>query len=396
MYRSALEVTRQGELQISIPENVSVCVDRLPEFPSHIKRSSRLADALARRDKISKIVSMLKDTYFDSDPTSAMPFPKLFTVKIDYELPTGPKEGVVFRQRAATDCVVGSTFSSSSEGQLFAEDKEHACVYTLNKGASGVVDPHGVRCWLPCVDHPNQRPTFDLTISAPAHMAVTCSGRLIDSKSREATKTSPSTRAHRYFTVNRIPASSVGFFVGLSEQYTVPLYRTIGHTWVARGLMDYIPTRNQTVSKASKSTAQSNLQSQMQLQNGPNKKARLAAPQENRNPNQKHTAPVGTINNRNESEDSSDNKDEETNAVIDTEVEEAEDTDIMKAEHNLRGGRLYREHVRHSTLGLDLAMRLIHKHTQRRYEHPQYTQIFVYGLEEDTLSFDGFSLIDAR
>jgi len=76
--------------------------------------------------------------------------------------------------------------------------------------------------------------------------------------------------------------------------------------------------------------------------------------------------------------------------------EEENESDIMKAEQNLRGGRLYREHVRHSTLGLDLAMRLIHKHTQRRYEHPQYTQIFVYGLEEDSLSFDGFSLIDAR
>lgn len=388
MYRSALEITRRGELQISIPENISVCKAKLPEFPSKLKRSSKMADVSSRVDKISKIVSMLKDTYFDADPSNIAPFPKLFTVKIDYVITSAPKEGIIFRKRAGTDTVSVLSTSHSNRNTSnteYVEDKECACVYTLSQGVTGTLDPHGVRCWLPCFDHPSQRPAFDLTLTAPSHMAFTCTGRLISSTTHESVTKSATMRTNRYFTVNRIPTRAVGFFIGLSEQYSIPLYRTVGHTWVARGLMDYIPTRGQVLPARVSKTA-----SIHQSQNGTNmnKKARLDSSIENRNPN---------------NSESNDIMKSDEVAVTEVEiegevevVEEVEDNDILKAEQNLCGGRLYREHVRHSTLGLDLAMRLIHKHTQRRYEHPQYTQIFVHGLEEDFLSFDGFSLIDAR
>ena len=56
---------------------------------------------------------------------------------------------------------------------------------------------------------------------------------------------------------------------------------------------------------------------------------------------------------------------------------------------------LYESSVRHTTLGLDLATRILHKFTGHLYTNHIYTQIFVHGLGENSMSFDGFSLLDA-
>jgi hypothetical protein len=63
---------------------------------------------------------------------------------------------------------------------------------------------------------------------------------------------------------------------------------------------------------------------------------------------------------------------------------------------------LYVEEVRHTTLGLDLGMRIIHRLVGRKYDQQVYSQIFVPGLTTNvgkgicghSLSFDGFSLVD--
>jgi hypothetical protein len=51
----------------------------------------------------------------------------------------------------------------------------------------------------------------------------------------------------RFFVSNRIPASTLGFFVGHAEKYKSPLYKTLGKFWVVYGLMDnyFRPHREQ-------------------------------------------------------------------------------------------------------------------------------------------------------
>ena len=60
------------------------------------------------------------------------------------------------------------------------------------------------------------------------------------------------------------------------------------------------------------------------------------------------------------------------------------------------GGRssLYEAQVRHTSLGLDMSLRLLHKFSGHLYPNHNYTQVYVPGLEH-TLSFDGMSLISA-
>ena len=57
---------------------------------------------------------------------------------------------------------------------------------------------------------------------------------------------------------------------------------------------------------------------------------------------------------------------------------------------------LYETQVRHTTLGLDLAVRLLHKFCGHLYTNNVYTQVFIHGLGETSLSWDGFSLLDAK
>ena len=51
---------------------------------------------------------------------------------------------------------------------------------------------------------------------------------------------------------------------------------------------------------------------------------------------------------------------------------------------------LYQEQVHHSTLGLDMALRLIHKFVNLKYDSDMYTFIFVHELGKDFMSFDGY------
>jgi hypothetical protein len=43
----------------------------------------------------------------------------------------------------------------------------------------------------------------------------------------------------RFFTANRIPAMSVGFFIGRIESYSMSLYKVKARIWVAKGLNDF-------------------------------------------------------------------------------------------------------------------------------------------------------------
>ena len=57
---------------------------------------------------------------------------------------------------------------------------------------------------------------------------------------------------------------------------------------------------------------------------------------------------------------------------------------------------LYEEEVLHSTLGLELSLRLLHKFTGHRYDYDEYTIIYIYNLGCDYMAYDSYVLMDAK
>ena len=58
--------------------------------------------------------------------------------------------------------------------------------------------------------------------------------------------------------------------------------------------------------------------------------------------------------------------------------------------------KLYADMVNHSSLGLDMAIRRLHKFVEKKYPYPQFTFVYVHELGCDFMSFDGFALINAK
>ena len=383
-----------GELEIIFPKSLPSSPLSLPALPTKILSKSKQSEIKSRRDKTLKIVNALRESYYygtdgNGDNTiTAEPFPKLLAIRIDYLLPSRPTEGIVFRRRCES------------------ANEEYACMYTLSQGPSSVPsrDPHGVRCWLPCFDTPTQRPLFDLTVRAPEYCSVQCSGTLIDSQASASASDRPY-KILRYLTINRITASALGLFVGRAEQYSLPLYRVVGKVWVARGLVDYVKSMHIKPATLPSTAASSGT-----------KPVLTTEARRHESDGQPHAKRMRTDSEGGEAE-AAFPQDPDAGVEVDGlrdigDEEDDDESEVSTVGHAL--GRLYRDLVRHKTLGLDLATRVVHKLTQRRFEHSHYcqvshcnpcsyilsylhpSQIFVPQLEEDCLCFDGFSLLDAR
>ena len=214
---------------------------------------------------------------------------KLLEVAITYSLDTAPSgltAGYVFRQPISdpddqsqgrnhvqgmsgndvNNCKKnGSSTSGGTERSIPA-----ACsVYSTGGGVGTLRDLDSVRCWLPCLDSPDQRAIFDITLHYPSHMHVMTSGKKISTSlstvppsikklrgTRRGSRTGsaePSKRdmavcsniiphehcfstytqrcggqsaslktgviqreisSSRFFSVTRLPAMSIGFFIG--------------------------------------------------------------------------------------------------------------------------------------------------------------------------------------
>jgi len=111
-------------------------------------------------------------------------------------------------------------------------------------------NPDGIRCWMPCIDSPEQRTHFDISITAPAVMSVACTGKLtsVTDYAEDVTPPPPSDpdannsngnilqhmKTSRFVTETAIPPMSVGLFVGyVDAKFSMPLYRCTGHIWTA-------------------------------------------------------------------------------------------------------------------------------------------------------------------
>ena len=58
--------------------------------------------------------------------------------------------------------------------------------------------------------------------------------------------------------------------------------------------------------------------------------------------------------------------------------------------------KLYAAMVNHSSLGLDMAIRRLHKFVEKKFSYTHFTFVYVHDLGCDFMSFDGFALINAK
>lgn len=227
----------------------------------------------------------------------------------------------------------------------------------------------GIRTWLPCIDQPNCKAIFDISITlphGPDHIPLThsmssalelsnlhkqldieglnyrvmCSGMHISTtpltfnmmKSNHITCVS---LKHRYVTMHATPAHAIGIFFGIVEDsYNFPLHIAQGRLW----------TIANDVNLSSESEEYSNGVDRM----------RMSAP--------------GTSSSH-----------------------------IAKRAKNSNSH--LQESIRYSLLGFEGAIKYIQQSIVRRNPHDRYTIIVIPHLDEETetcLSFDGYCLVSQK
>lgn len=285
------------------------------------------------------------------------------------------------------------------------------CLYTTHGKHGSMHDVDGIRCWLPCLDSASQRPVFDINITLPNVFSVkSCGQRLairsyhdapgvvlpVSGKRYHQYGTQVSEFCtHRYFTTTRIPACNVGFFAGIVERYSVPFYRLDGVVWVTRGIIDkavvdLVIDGADAVRGFSAAAQSADITMDIVVDE--------TDPELSEN-----EADVVALYDDNEQDHElnrdGDNENSDINGIdINGDVAATTRKPGLKAfwKTVLRKRQLFEANVKHTTMGLDIALRMIHKFVYHRYDHQSYTQIFVHGLGEDFHAFDGFTLIDAN
>ena len=88
-----------------------------------------------------------------------------------------------------------------------------------------------------------------------------------------------------------------------------------------------------------------------------------------------------------------------TGSISIQQQQQQQSTSKKQKSQNIPGiirSKLYERKVTHSTLGLDISLRLLHKFTGHKYDYDEFVFIFVYDLGTDFIAYDGFTLVDAR
>jgi hypothetical protein len=131
---------------------------------------------------------------------------RILVLKISYHLkraPSGLSAGYVFRhphcdpddEKAAEDldfselnmadddsAMRKQSGQSKAKKQASLPPSVASTVYSTGGGAGALRDLDGIRCWLPCIDSPDQRAVFDITLHCPSHMvALTCGKKIATS-----------------------------------------------------------------------------------------------------------------------------------------------------------------------------------------------------------------------
>ena len=388
-FRAALEISRAGELRISLPNVVPTDTKPLEALSSDapnevIQRFKKLNNAYETL-KPKTVPKWLGDDVEITEQAANEQMEhttsgRLLQVCIHYKIdkqPTGLTPGFIFRKPY--------NHIDVHRGQQMEGSKDvPVCMYTTGGSPGLLRDIDGSRCWMPCIDSPDQRAVFDVILKAPAKYEVVCSGLLVS----KTTSPDSKTISHRFVTITRIPAMCIGFFIGKVETYAMPLYKTDGRFLVARGLQDFIlssPKSEKLHRKISKLSIKTN---DVNDDNDDNDAFADEMKGDNDNRDKKRQ--------RHDEEGNEFNEEKDEDVVMD------ERTSNDKSSSSSSSSLLYVEEVRHTTLGLDLGMRIIHRLVGRKYDHKVYSQIFVPGLTTNagrgicghSISFDGFSLVD--
>lgn len=294
----------------------------------------------------------------------------MLQVKISYTLKKGNVTGgYIFRHQQKYNDGYGGTYGGLNSKPV--------CVYSTSGARQNhsLLNFDGVRCWLPCLDGLEHRCVYDITLHVPSNMhLVLCTGSSIskststiniaklgklvghNSSSTNSRVTTASSyikyTSIRYFSINRINANSIGFFVGNGESYQMPLFNCRGKFSVALDILDY--------QSSSKSRSLKN-ENDVRIINV-------------ENCNIKNGKTISSKRDRGDFE-------------LDNE--------------QIDDRRLYEHLVHHSTLGFDLTTKFVHKFIGKRYHHDSYSQVYIpnglgIGSNCDFISFDGFSLVDAK
>lgn len=410
-----------GELRITVPSFEDKAptfypVNKIPKgSPKDISsRCEALQGLLASlKAKTSKSFSEHKASMEDEDDNvfsniinrqPANDNGKLLQIRISYVLEKKkgppPAAGYIFQRPKH----VGDENSSSHEYESIHQ--KAVCAYSLSgaKPERCLDEIDGVRCWLPCIDHLEQRAVFDITIHAPRDRdLVLCSGKRLSMSNRliehmklrkllETVDDVESLMFHedfprdevssppiygtdekipytstRFFSATRIPAKVVGFFVGSAESYQMPLYRCRGHIYFAHDIVDNYRDSIVTTSQFNRSVDPemirlSNMASSMELDTG-SKSVDIRA--------------------------------KRRKVSFSHQVEGISQRDDGSTAKQFQAP-FYEQLIRHSLLGFDLALRFIHKMLGRRYHYDFFAIVYIPDLAFDFVSYDGFVFINAK
>ena len=96
-----------------------------------------------------------------------------------------------------------------------------ACsVYSTGGGYGTLRDLDGVRCWLPCIDSPDQRAVYDVTLHYPSHMqALTCGKKISTSLSN----TEKRERARQSVIQRKSRNGSNGMGIDIKKESSTPI-----------------------------------------------------------------------------------------------------------------------------------------------------------------------------
>jgi hypothetical protein len=260
----------------------------------------------------------------------------------------------------------------------------------------------------------------------------------------------------RFFTPNRIAAMSVGFYTGAVEMYKMPLYKLRSRMWVSLGITDFVSTANGANGPedgdSGNDTDGEARSSSEDAENG-NKvflrpldasyytafKRTLPAKTEEAAPvsavEEEPLSPRGNPRKRQRADSTgrsilagaaaaakaeaavkidgrpteSDDRTAESRAVESAQQEQRRVAQDKRRKRSSREeallrasvpgvvrSKLYERVVQHTTLGLDISLRLLHKFTGHRHDYDEIIMVFVAELGTDYVAYDGFLLVDAK
>ena len=271
-FRCATTAAAEGELRVTIPEGSLGALkasSALPEdSPADVAEAHAQLDALLLSVNTTGVggadsaqLMQLSNGDFGTGFRSLLQLRILYTVGGSARAPAGGG-GVRWHRPAAVEAQLQR---QRLQGQAAGVGRIRGavCVHTLGGGGSSgsVADVDGARGWMPCLDVPEQRCLWDLTVRAPAACAVVSSGKRVSrigtTAPLGATSNTSSSLAvaatpwavTRFASAVCLPALAVGFFVGSVESYRMGLYRTHGRVMVATGIADTVDSERRNVSK---------------------------------------------------------------------------------------------------------------------------------------------------